>query len=158
MRLDDASIARVVAMVSAADRPVTLDKVRLERGLRELALDHADGRVGDEAYLTRAKELRNRLDALDKPRSGHVPAKRAAAWLRALGETLHSADVPEAKSDLVHAIYERIVVAGPHFIRAYLTPTATADGLAALLPEVVMAPPAGFEPATGRLEGGCSVH
>jgi hypothetical protein len=90
--------------------------------------------------LAQAKELRSRLDALDKPRSSHVPAKRAAAWLRALGDTLHSADVPEAKSDLIHAIYERIVVAGPHFIRAYLTPTATAHGLAALLPEVVMSP------------------
>jgi hypothetical protein len=38
--------------------------------------------------------------------------------LEALGETLRSADVPEAKADLIHAIYERIVVAGPRFIKA----------------------------------------
>ena len=61
------------------------------------------------------------------------------------------------KVDLIHAIYERIVVAGPVFVRAHLSPAAYAHELAALLPEVVMASPAGLEPATGRLEGGCSV-
>jgi hypothetical protein len=45
---------------------------------------------------------------------------RAAAWLQALGDTLRSAEVPEAKADLIHAIYERIVVAGPVFVRAHL--------------------------------------
>jgi hypothetical protein len=158
MRLDDAAIAKVVAMLGAAERPVTLDKVRLERQLRELALDHAAGRIGDDAYMSKVKEARSRLAAYDQPEAGHVPSKRAAAWLAALGETLQSADVPEAKADLIHAIYERIVVVGPEFVRAYLTPAAYAHGLAALLPEVVMASPAGFEPATGRLEGGCSVH
>jgi truncated hemoglobin YjbI len=158
MRLDDASIAKVVAMLTAAERPVTLDKVRVERQLRELALDHAAGRVGDDAYMAKVKEARGRLAAFDQPEAGHVPSKRAAAWLAALGETLQSADVPEAKADLIHAIYERIVVVGPEFVRACLTPAAYAHGLAALLPEVVMASPAGFEPATGRLEGGCSVH
>jgi hypothetical protein len=82
------------------------------------------------------------LAAFDEPQSGHVPAKRAAMWLQALGESLTSADVPEAKADLVHAIYERIVVAGPTFIKAHLTPAAHAQGLAALLPQVVMASPA----------------
>ena len=106
--------------------------------------------------MARVKELRSTLVAYDTPEAGHVPAMRAAAWLEELGETLGSADVPEAKSDLIHAIYERIVVAGPEFIEAHLTPAAYAHGLAGLLPEVVMAPPAGFEPATGRLEGGCS--
>ena len=158
MHLDDASIVKVVAMLGAAERPVTLDKVRLERQLRELALDLAEGRIGDDAYMAQVKELRKGLAAFDEPQAGHVPAKRAAAWLKALGETLQTADVPEAKSDLIHAIYERIVVAGPEFIKAYLTPAAYTHGLAALLPEVVMASPAGFEPATGRLEGGCSVH
>jgi hypothetical protein len=101
--------------------------------------------------------IRSRLASFDAPQTGQDPAKRAAAWLAALGETLQSADVPEAKADLIHAIYERIVVAGPEFVQAHLTPAAYAHGLAALLPEVVMAPSAGFEPATGSLEGGCSV-
>lgn len=158
MRPDDASVTKVVAMVSTDERPVTLDKVRVQRQLRELAADHAEGRIGDEAYMAQVKELRRRLATFKEPTSGQVPAQHATDWLRALGETLRATHVPEAKADLLHAIYERIVVAGPEFVTAYLTPAAYAHGLAALLPEVVMAPPAGFEPATGRLEGGCSVH
>ncbi len=41
-------------------------------------------------------------------------------------------------------------------VSARLTPSAYEHGLALAMPEVVMASPAGFEPATGRLEGGCS--
>ena len=144
-------------MLGATERPVTLDKVRLQRQLHDLAMDLAAGRIGDDTYISHVRVLRKRIAAFDEPQSSHVPAKRAAAWLQALGESLTSADVPEAKADLVHAIYERVVVAGPTFIKAHLTPAAHAHGLAALLPEVVMASPAGLEPATGRLEGGCSV-
>ncbi len=58
--------------------------------------------------------------------------------MRALAETWHQADVPEAKSELLHAIYERIVVAGREFVSARLTPAAYAHGLALALPEVVV--------------------
>jgi hypothetical protein len=47
-------------------------------------------------------------------------------------------------AELLHAIYERIVVAGPAFVSARLTPAAEQHGLALALPQVVMAPPAGF--------------
>ena len=71
-------------------------------------------------------------------------ADRAVEWLRALAETWTAADVPEAKADLLHAIYERIVVAGRSFVSARLTPAAYAHGLALALPEkVVMARPTG---------------
>ena len=70
-------------------------------------------------------------------------------WLRALSETWQRADVPEAKSQLLHAIYERIVVAGRELVSARLSPAAYAHGLALALPEqVVRARPTGFEPAT----------
>lgn len=64
--------------------------------------------------------------------------------VRALAETWTAVDVGEAKADLLHAIYERIVVAGRSFVGARLTPAAYAHGLA--LPEkAVMARPTGFE-------------
>jgi hypothetical protein len=34
-----------------------------------------------------------------------MPAERAVQWLRALAETWTGADVPEAKAELIHAIY-----------------------------------------------------
>jgi len=53
-----------------------------------------------------------------------------------------TADVPEAKAELVHAIYERIVVAGRRIVSARLTAAAYEHGLALALPEkVVMARP-----------------
>jgi hypothetical protein len=45
--------------------------------------------------------------------------------------------VPEARSELLHAIYERIVVAGREFVSARLTTAAYAHGLALALPEQV---------------------
>ena len=51
--------------------------------------------------------------------------------------------MPADKADLLQAIYERIVVAGPTFVSARLTPSAYAHGLALALPEAVMARPTG---------------
>ena len=72
-----------------------------------------------------------------------VPGDRSVEWLRAIAETWHQADVPEANADLLHAICERIVVAGRRYVSARLTPAAYAHGLALALPEVVMARPTG---------------
>ena len=49
----------------------------------------------------------------------------------------------------MHAIYERITVAGPEIVGVRLTAAAYADGLALAPPDKVeMARPTGFEPAT----------
>jgi hypothetical protein len=49
----------------------------------------------------------------------------------------------------MHAVYARIEVMGDQFAGVTLTPEAERHGLALALPEkVVMARPAGFEPAT----------
>ena len=44
-----------------------------------------------------------------------------------------TADVPEARKELLHAIYERIVVAGPRFVQVKLTTAAYDHGLALAL-------------------------
>ena len=77
-----------------------------------------------------------------------LPGQRAVEWLRALGESFQAADVPKEKAELMHAIYERVAVAGRRIVSVRLTPAAYAHGLALALPEVVMARPTGFEPAT----------
>ena len=66
-----------------------------------------------------------------------------------IGETLALADAGQSKADLIHAIYDRVVVAGPEIRSVRLTAAADSHGLALALPEkVVMARPEGFEPPT----------
>ena len=82
-------------------------------GIRELALEHAGGLLGDDTYLTRLKALRDQRDAIVERTAQGLPGHRAVEWLRALGESFQAADVPKEKEELMHAIYERITVAGP---------------------------------------------
>ena len=58
------------------------------------------------------------LAEVEETAQAGVPAERAVEWLRALAETWQQAEVPEARSELLHAMYERIVVAGREFVSA----------------------------------------
>jgi hypothetical protein len=42
--LDDATMASVVAALGSSQQPVEIDRARIERQIRELALEHAGGR------------------------------------------------------------------------------------------------------------------
>jgi DNA invertase Pin-like site-specific DNA recombinase len=148
IELDNATIAQVVAALGSTKRPVAIDRARLERQMHEVANQHVEGKITDAVYLARLGELRAQAAAVGEASQLGVPAERAVAWLRALGETWLRADLPQEKADLLHAIYERIIVAGPTFVSARLTAAAHAHGLALALPQVVMARPTGFEPAT----------
>ena len=64
-----------------------------------------------------------------------------------LSESGHAGDVREEKADLLHAIYDQIVVEGERIVSVRLTPEAQAHGMALALPQVVMARPTGVERA-----------
>jgi hypothetical protein len=72
-----------------------------------------------------------------------LPARRATEWLDALAESWQKTELVEEKSDVIHAVYERIVIEGPRFVGLRLTPAAYRHGLALALPEAVMARPTG---------------
>jgi hypothetical protein len=141
LKLNDGILARVVAALGSPDRPVGLDRARIERQMRDLAPDHVAERIDDSAYLERLGQLRVDRATVDATPRGDLLAKRAVEWLRVLADTWVNADVPEARADLLHAIYDRIVVKGRSIVAARLTPAAYSNGLALALPQVVMARP-----------------
>jgi hypothetical protein len=142
IELDEATISAVVASLGSGPRPVTLDNAQIERQIRDLALEHAAGRLEDAVYLERLHDLRDAKENLERTSADGISAERAVAWLRELSETWGAAEVPAERADLMHAIYERIVIAGPEIVGVRLTAAAYAHGLALALPEkVVLARP-----------------
>ena len=72
---------------------------------------------------------------------------------RGSSATWREADVPQAKAELLNAIYERIVVTGRTIVSIRLTPSAYAHGLAvALHDKVAMARPTGVGRALATYE------
>ncbi len=146
--LDAGTIAAVVASLGSNTQPIAIERGRVERQIKDLALEHAAERIDDEAYMARLAQLRAQRAAIDEGQQVRVTAERAVEWLRAFAQAVVAADLPKERADLVHATYERIVVAGPRFVSARLTPAAYERGMALALPQVVMARPTGLEPAT----------
>ena len=135
---------------------MAIDSHRVQRRKRQLALEHAEGRLSDEEYLRLTHALAD--EPAPAPREARVTAGQAVAYLHDLGKLWEAATESE-RADLLHAVYARITVTRDGFVGAELTPDAYAHGLALSMRESFeLASPAGFEPATGRLEGGCSVH
>ena len=88
------------------------------------------------------------------------PGMRPPASAGSLTHHTCSKLIPRLSGELMREAYARVELRGPEFVAAYLTPDAAELGLTVALPETVsvaMASPAGFEPATCRLEGGRSV-
>jgi hypothetical protein len=95
----------------------------------------AAGRLDDAVYLERLHELREAKDGVERSTGDGVASDRASDWLGALSSTWAEADVPEAKADVLHAIYDQVVVTGTRIVSVRLTPSAYAHGFALALPE-----------------------
>jgi hypothetical protein len=137
LRLNNATLERIQRALGqpSAPAPTTIDAARVERRKRDLALDHAAGRIDDDAYLKRMAELRKvRAPEVERP----IDAAAAVSLLRNVEALWQGARDEQAWSDLLHAIYERIVVTRDGVVEVHLTPHAFRHGLALALPESVV--------------------
>jgi hypothetical protein len=98
IRLDDATIASIVAALGSTRRPFAVERARVDRQSGELALEHAAGALHDGTYLGRLKELPRQRDVPGGHSASGFAADRAVEWLRALGQSLTEADVPADKA------------------------------------------------------------
>ena len=137
IKLDIATIERVVRALGEEDQPpLPLDRSRIEREKRELALAHAAGNIADDQYLALMAELRRSAVPI-QDRSEVRPAD-AVSYLRNMAALWDSPGLTDAtRAELLHAIYERVVVTRDRFVEVQLTPHAYRHGLALALPEVV---------------------
>jgi hypothetical protein len=79
--LDDRTMAAVVAALGSSKQPVEIDRARIDRQIRELALEHAAGGLGDDTYLARLRALREARDAIVERTAPGLPGHRAVEWL-----------------------------------------------------------------------------
>ncbi len=56
-----------------------MDRARLERQMRELALEHAAARLDDADYLARMARLRGELEIVGAQPARDLPARRATS-------------------------------------------------------------------------------
>jgi hypothetical protein len=90
----------IMIAAPGADDEVSVHRVPAFGRGRVAALSHHES-PGDPIVPSRER----------RPLLG-VPSQRPGEWLRTIGESLREVDVPKEKADLLHAIYERITVAG----------------------------------------------
>jgi DNA invertase Pin-like site-specific DNA recombinase len=135
--LGPAAIARIRRVVEArVARPIDTTRARLERAIRDLALEHAGERLSDDVYLTGVRRLRAELEQARTPRRSEVGADEAIAAVADLAGLWIEA-TPEERARLVHAVYARIDVVGRSFAGVELTPWAYDIGLDQAMPELV---------------------
>ena len=77
----------VVAVLGSTRRPVEMDRARIDRRIRELALEHAAGRLEDAAYLERLQALREARTTRRADGGSGSRRERAIEWLRAIVAT-----------------------------------------------------------------------
>lgn len=138
VRADNGTLAQIQRVLAKPDAPApaTIDTMRIEKRKRDLALSHAAGTIDDDAYLARMAELRSvqPREVEDTP----VDAAAAIALLKNVAMLWTSAASDETRSELIHVVYERIVVARDRVVEVHLSAHAFRNGFGLALPESVV--------------------
>ena len=120
---------------------VTIDDAGLLALLGDLKRDEPKAGLTDPDEVPEPPEkpygLRDAKENLERTSTDGISPDRAVAWLQELSATWRAAEVPAERADVLHAIYDRITIAGRKIVSVRLTPSAYAHGFALALPEKV---------------------
>jgi hypothetical protein len=128
---------------------VPIDRGRIERRRRELALGMAAGRMSERAFLASVRRLNEEEAILGERQPRRVAdATRAVEYIRNFAGSWAKAK-PPTRATMIQSVYEEVIVRGEEFVSVRLTPEAYAHGLALALPQEVLVTPL---PGRGRPE------
>jgi hypothetical protein len=125
---------------------VPIDRVRLERQRRELALDVAAGLMSERAFLAAMRRLNEAALHVGGERPGSVDGTKAIDYIRNFASSWAKAK-PPTRATMIQSLYDEIVVRGDEFVSVRLSPEAYAHGLAVAFPQEVVVTPL---PSRGR--------
>lgn len=89
-----------MAALQSNERPVSLDIARIMSRIRAIAAENVEGKLDDETYVVRKRELVTEIAALGRSARLGIDAGRAVEWLKALSETWQAGGIREEKADL----------------------------------------------------------
>ncbi len=153
IRHDPATIERIVRVLSTPEaKPADTTRARIERRKRELAMDHAEGRIDDDTYLARMAALRAEAESARPSGEAIVDPAESVRLLKNVAD-LWGRATPQERAELVGSIYDTITIRGAQeFVEATLTPAAYASGLALALPETLTSSELARPPVLSRWE------
>ena len=152
IKMDDATIAQIRAIRKSPAKMPDLDGRRIDREMDEVLIQVRKGTLDHLDAVARLDTLQKAKDAAtERPVASHGPSPdEAEAMLRNFEGTWAKAGEKE-RSDLIHALVQRIDVRRTDIVGVTLTSSAYEHGFALALPaKVAMACPRGLEPPTSR--------
>jgi hypothetical protein len=111
LRLDEATLSAIVAAITQPDHAVVpIDRGRMERRFRELALDVAAGRMGERAFLAAMRRLNEEDAAVVDPRPRTAAdGANAVEYIRNFAASWAKAK-PPTKAGMIHSLCQEIIV------------------------------------------------
>ncbi|HEX5148416.1 MAG TPA: hypothetical protein VFW02_04995, partial [Candidatus Limnocylindrales bacterium] len=120
--------AIVAAITQPEEAVVPIDRGRMKRRRRELALDVAAGRMSERAFLAAMRRLNEEDAALVDPRPRRAAdGAKAVEYVRNVAASWAKAK-PPTRAAMIQSLYQEIVVRGEEFVSVRLTPRLMPTG------------------------------
>ena len=110
--MDDEATSSIVAGLAEPEASVVpIDRGRLERRRRELALDVAAGRMGERAFLAAMRRLNEEVALVEHRLRTGVDSAKAVEYIRNFAASWAKAKAP-TRAAMIESLYGELIVRG----------------------------------------------